>query len=156
MKTLEQRETEFRKHVYEVGGTTYTEEMLNNFARKWTEPDRAPGARQKMRFERESTWETSRRLVTWAKNNYDKIQCYLTVPQTIAQKKHNFAKSIEPFLLIYGSEMLNKFYRYWTMLENRPGSTTLRWENQEFWEISAKLQQWKEGKSDVMVKQKVG
>lgn len=157
MKTpIEEREAEFRKEVYAVGGMKYTKEMLDNFISKWTEPDRATGKRQKMRFEKQETWRTSGRLATWAKNNFDNIQCFLTdAEKTIAQKKHAFAKELEAFLPLYNRDTLNEFYRYWAMAENKPGSTTLRYENEDFWETSTRLQQWK-SRNEVMVKQKVG
>lgn len=157
MKTIEEREREFRKHVYDLGGTTYTKTMIDRFIDHWAEPDRAPSIRQKMRFEKQKTWRTTSRLATWARNNYDKIQCHLTESQkTIAQKKKAFAESLEPFLAIYGSELLNKFFSYWAAAENKPTPEFLRFERESFWETSTRLAQWKTRNEDVMVKQKVG
>lgn len=157
MENIEQREAAFRKHVYEVGGLEYTREMLERFSNYWAEPDRAKGVRQKMRYEKEKTWRVDLRLKTWAKNNYDGIQCYLTESQkSIAQKKRAFAVSLEPFLPIYGKELLNAFFAYWTAPENKPTPEFLRYERESFWETSTRLAQWQKRNQDVMVKQKVG
>ena len=60
--------TELRQYVDEYG-----KEMCNAFYRYWTEADcKKEGgnlASIKMRFEKQPTWELSRRLVTWNRNN---------------------------------------------------------------------------------------
>ena len=143
--TIEEREQKFRKEVQAIGGTIYTQEMLRRFSEHWTEPDRAPGVRQKMKFEKEKTWHTGRRLATWARNNYDGIQCYLTESQkTIAEKRHSFAVSLEPYLAQYGRDLLNAFYAHYAMPENKPKPEKLRWEDFEFWSLETKLKQWAE------------
>jgi len=45
----------------------YNREMLADFCKYWTEPTKS-GA--KMRYDLEKTWDTSRRLETWSKNNF--------------------------------------------------------------------------------------
>lgn len=141
--TLEDRTEEFRKHVYHVGGTVYTPEMLRRFVEHWSEPDRAK--KPKMRWEKQKTWSTERRLARWARNNYDGIPCFLTESQkTIAQKKRDFAISLEPFLEKYGREMLNSFYLYWTQVENKREPEYIRWELEDFWSLETRLAQWKE------------
>jgi hypothetical protein len=142
-KPIEEREEEFRQHVYDVGGAIYTKLMLDRFISSWTEPDRGRGISQKMKFEKESTWNTSRRLATWARNNYDNIVCYLTDSQkTIQVKKKEFAVALEPFLPKYGKDLLNAFYRHWAQPENVPNPQRLRWELEEFWDLAARLQSW--------------
>lgn len=139
MKSLQEREEEFRRHVYDVGGTLYTKKMLDLFSDKWTEPDR--GKRTKMRFEKEKTWRTSGRLATWARNNYDKIKCLLSEEERTSQiRRRDFANSLQPFLKEYGREMLNRFYAYWSQ-PNEGGY--LRWEDEDFWELETRLQEWK-------------
>lgn len=44
----------------------YPKEMIRDFYDYWSEPNQT---RTKMRYEMQATWETSRRLITWAKNN---------------------------------------------------------------------------------------
>jgi hypothetical protein len=143
MKPIDQRELEFKKQVQEVGRLIYTQEMLSRFSEKWTEPDRAPGIRQRMKFEKEKTFDIKRRLVTWSNNNFDGIQCFLTDSQkTIAQKKHAFAISLEPYLEKYGRDTLNEFFRFWAEVENKPNPKLLKWEGQDFWELSSRLESW--------------
>ena len=69
---IEERINAFKKETLEVGGLIYTKAMLNNFISYWTERDR--GKKPKTRAEREKTFEISRRLATWARNNFDNIQ----------------------------------------------------------------------------------
>ncbi len=141
--SIEEREAAFRREVYEVGGMIYTKKMLDNFANSWCEPDRAPGKRQKLKFEKQKTWKTSLRLAKWAENNYNGIQCYLTDSQkTIQQKKKSFAVQLEPYLGQYDKATLNAFYSYWATPENKPNPEYLRWEKQEYWELSTRLAQW--------------
>lgn len=136
---LSEREALFTEEVYGIGNTIYTKLMLERFIEHWTEPTHS---KKKLRFQREPTWDTSRRLKTWARNNFDKIECYLSNEQSIAQKKRNFAITLEPFLQEYGKETLNEFYRHWVQLENVPGSTRLAWEIESVWDTSTRLQKW--------------
>jgi len=139
--TIEDREQKFRKEVQSIGGTTYTPEMIARFISYWSEPNRAK--KPKMRWETQKTWSLERRLALWARNNFDGIECFLTESQrTLAQKKHAFAVSLEPFLEKYGRDTLNEFYRYYAQPENKPNPTKLKWESEEFWELSARLSMW--------------
>ena len=71
-KTLEQRAQEFYD---ELAGYVekYNKDMLRDFYDYWTEPNKSC---TKMRFELEQTWDTARRLATWAKRDktYNKPQ----------------------------------------------------------------------------------
>lgn len=64
IRTLEDREREFMQQVAGYSGT-YPGEMLDSFAAYWSEPNKS---RTKLKFELEKTWDLSRRLSTWAKN----------------------------------------------------------------------------------------
>lgn len=139
--TLDERSEIFAKEVIEIGGTIYTKEMLKRFIGFWSEPDRA--RKPKMRYERETTWETGRRLARWGKNNFDKIPCFLTASEkTIAEKRRTFAESMKPFVGVYHRDTLNEFYRYYSMPENKTNPEYLRWELLEFWDLSTKLAAW--------------
>ena len=48
-------------------GGEYSADMLNEFFSYWTEPNKS---QTKMRFEQQPTWDVSRRLARWEKNNY--------------------------------------------------------------------------------------
>lgn len=59
------RSKEFEKSLIPFLGT-YTKEMLREFCNYWTEPNKS---KTKMLFEMKPTWDTSRRLATWAKRD---------------------------------------------------------------------------------------
>ena len=59
---ISNRKNEF---VFEVLSFDYDESILNGFIDYWTEPNKS---KSKMKFELEKTWETKRRLKTWAAN----------------------------------------------------------------------------------------
>lgn len=64
---LETRKMNFRKTLipYEV---KYGKPMINDFFEYWTETNKS---RTKMRFEMQKTWETAKRLATWATRDND-------------------------------------------------------------------------------------
>jgi len=53
------------KFVFEVLTFDYEESILNSFIDYWTEPNKS---NTKMKYELNKTWETKRRLKTWANN----------------------------------------------------------------------------------------
>ena len=53
------------KFVFEVLNFDYEESILNGFIDYWTEPNKS---NTKMKYELNKTWETKRRLKTWAAN----------------------------------------------------------------------------------------
>ena len=53
------------KFVFEVLTFDYEESILNGFIDYWTEPNKS---NTKMKYELNKTWETKRRLKTWANN----------------------------------------------------------------------------------------
>lgn len=63
--SINAREQNFRKSLLEFKDK-YSPEMLTDFADYWTEPNKS---RSKLRFELQQTWDLSRRLTTWAKND---------------------------------------------------------------------------------------
>jgi len=65
--SLEDREESFKQNVLKHGDDLPME-TLNDFIDYWTEPDK----REKMKFEKCSTWDTKRRLNRWNKNNFNK------------------------------------------------------------------------------------
>lgn len=56
----------------------YPESMLTDFFNYWTELN---PSRNKMRFEMQRTWETSKRLATWAKNDWNFSKTKQELPQ---------------------------------------------------------------------------
>lgn len=71
--TLKQKQDTMLKHKAEFKDELskftdrYPKDMLNDFYEYWTEPNKA---HTKMLFETKQTWDTSRRLSRWEKNNY--------------------------------------------------------------------------------------
>lgn len=64
-KTIKDREADFSAEIFKYRDE-YGIEMINEFFLYWTEPNKS---KTKMKFELEKTWDTSRRLLRWKKNN---------------------------------------------------------------------------------------
>lgn len=58
----------------------------------------------------------------------------------IEERKKEFAKTLEPYLVKYGREMLNDFYAYWT--EPNKSNTKFRQEQEKNWDLSRRLSTW--------------
>lgn len=65
-KTIEERLSDFRNEVLNYR-ETYDDELLKQFYEYWSEHN--PNAK-KMRFEKEKTWDLSKRLKRWSANNF--------------------------------------------------------------------------------------
>lgn len=63
MKTLQQREEEFKR---ELEPYKFSEALKQDFFDYWTEPNKS---KTKMRYEQEKTWDMGRRLRRWESNN---------------------------------------------------------------------------------------
>lgn len=59
---------------------------------------------------------------------------------TINDRKVTFSESLKPFILTYGKDMLNEFYKYWTE-PNKSGSK-FRMELQDTWSLKLRLETW--------------
>lgn len=137
-KILEERKSEFKKQVYEVGGLTYTREMLDDFLGYWSEPTQAKSP--KMRWEKEKTWDLGGRLRTW-QGRAKGYQTLLTEAQkTVKEKQRDFATQLKTFLGKKSPEFLNKFYQYWSQPDQQ---NRLRWEAQEFWDLAKRIEEFK-------------
>ena len=55
-------------------------------------------------------------------------------------RKNEFKNNLEPFLEIYGRELLNDFFRYWT--EHNPDGKKMRFEMEKVFDISKRLKTW--------------
>jgi len=58
----------------------------------------------------------------------------------IDERKINFATSLKPFLDLYGKEMLNDFYFYWT--EHGEKDKKMRYEKQTSFDVRLRLRTW--------------
>jgi hypothetical protein len=81
---LLKKEQKFKNEV--LAFKKYPVQMLNDFIGYWTEPNKS---KIKMRFELEKTWDTGRRLGTWASNEskFDKSKVIKEQP---VRKSSNF------------------------------------------------------------------
>jgi len=59
---------------------------------------------------------------------------------TIDERKLKFADTLKPFLELYGKDMLNDFYAYWT--EHSPKAKKMRYEMERAWGIERRLATW--------------
>lgn len=58
--------------------------------------------------------------------------------KTIDERRRDFADSMRPFVIKYGSDMLNKFYRYWATQEGNK----MKFEKQKTWVLEQRLSKW--------------
>ena len=60
--------------------------------------------------------------------------------RNLQSRKDEFEKSLGPFIPVYGKEMVQKFFSYWS--ESNPSKTKMRWELQKTWETPRRLRYW--------------
>lgn len=58
----------------------------------------------------------------------------------IEERKLKFSNSLKPFLEVYGKELLNSFYKYWT--EPNKSNTKFRMELEKTWSTERRLETW--------------
>ena len=66
--TIATRADSFFQQVFAFS-RQYPEQLLYDFYEYWSEPNRS---KTKMRFEQQATWDLSRRLARWARNNFNR------------------------------------------------------------------------------------
>jgi len=77
----------------------------------------------------------------------DKIRIdKIRIEKDIKDRKLKFSESLKPFLEVYGKEMLNDFYKYWT--EPNKSKTKFRMESQKFWDLKKRLSTWDKNNFD--------
>lgn len=64
----------------------------------------------------------------------------LTKDEVITQKQNAFAETLKPYLSLYGKEMLNNFFLYWT--EPTKSGNKLRFDLQKTWDVARRLRTW--------------
>ena len=88
-KRIEKQISELEESV--MSSTEYPIEMRKEFISYWTEPNRS---NTKCRYRMEKTWDTNRRLSTWASRTKD-YQETITVDDAIKKEREKFDKSLE-------------------------------------------------------------
>lgn len=58
----------------------------------------------------------------------------------IESRKLKFASTLQPFLLTYGKDFLNDFYKYWT--EPNKSNTKFKQELEKTWSLERRLETW--------------
>ena len=62
-------------------------------------------------------------------------------PKTIEERKADFAERLKPYLEKYGKDTLNKFYQYWTQVND--GGVKMLFEKQKAFQIPNRLATWR-------------
>jgi hypothetical protein len=84
----------------------------------------------------------SDRIPTNTKNaDSDSVNDNVIVKESIEQRKLKFADSLKPFLLMYGKDLLNDFYGYWT--QHGENDKKFLAEKQKSFGIERRLETWK-------------
>jgi len=73
-----------------------------------------------------------------------------TKKNNIDERKLKFASTLKPFVSVYGREMLNEFYAYWT--EPNKSNTKFKQELEKTWSLERRLETW--SKNDFKNKEK--
>lgn len=63
----------------------------------------------------------------------------------IEERKLKFASTLEPYLKVYGREMLSDFYKYWT--EPNKSNTKFKQETEKTWSLERRLETWAKNES---------
>lgn len=63
----------------------------------------------------------------------------------IKDRKINFATSLKPYVEIYGKELMNEFFEYWT--EHGPNDKKMRYEKQTSFDVNLRLKKWSKNKN---------
>jgi len=66
--------------------------------------------------------------------------CPVKKTDPIVRRREKFKDKLRPYLPMYGKEMLNAFYLYWT--EVNKSKTKMRFELERTWQLSLRLQRW--------------
>ncbi|MFM2203632.1 MAG: hypothetical protein RLZZ605_596 [Bacteroidota bacterium] len=82
----------------------------------------------------------------------DSIDKQYTI-NNIEERKTNFADSLKPYLSIYGADMLNDFYAYWT--ESGEKDKKFRSEKEKSFSIERRLETWKRNENKFNPKQQI-
>ena len=71
----------------------------------------------------------------------DSVNVSVIVKESIEERKLKFASTLKPYLLMYGADMLNDFYAYWT--EHGDKDKKFRSEKETSFSVERRLETWK-------------
>lgn len=103
---------------------------------------------EKRRKSAETRWNNANALQSQSKSNAiredknrgDEIKEKKSKEELLLSRKKIFASTLEPFVSIYGKEMLNDFYKYWT--EPNKSGTKFKQEMEKTWSLERRLETW--------------
>ena len=87
------RSEKFKEKVFEFSNQ-YPSDLLNNFFDFWSEPNKS---NTKMAFELKKTFDISRRLKTWERNNYDSVSKNDSLDNQLVERAKNVKKEDKKF-----------------------------------------------------------
>ncbi len=58
--------------------------------------------------------------------------------KTLEERRADFVESLRPYAVKYGSDMLNKFYKYWAVVYGNE----MKFEGQKSWDVEKRLAKW--------------
>lgn len=58
----------------------------------------------------------------------------------LERRKEAFTEELRPYVQIYGRDMVNEFWKYWT--EPNKSKTKMRFEQERTWDTNLRLQRW--------------
>ena len=90
-------------------------------------PDYTPITPQSQNIAEESRVEESREEKSIKENN-------------IVDRKLKFASTLKPFVDVYGKDLINEFYKYWT--EPNKSNTKFKQELEKTWSLERRLETW--------------
>jgi hypothetical protein len=107
--------------------------------------EKSQKARESAKYRWEKEYENANALQTHSEGNAIKERKGKEIKGKetkikIDERKLKFASTLEPFLAVYGKEMLNDFYKYWT--EPNKTLTKFRQEMEKTWDVELRLKKW--------------
>lgn len=84
--------------------------------------------------------EDKEKLSNESKKKDERLKKLDAAKAAALKRKKEFGKSLEPYLPMYGKEMLRAFYNYWTEM-NRT-QTKMRFDGESTWELPKRLATW--------------
>jgi len=60
--------------------------------------------------------------------------------KSIEERKLDFRDELAKYLEVYGRDMLNQFFKYWT--EANTGKTRMKFEMEKTWQMNLRLERW--------------
>lgn len=96
--------------------------------------------------ERSTSVNETKRNPTVSVNDSVSVNDNANKKNTIEDRKLKFSHTLKPFVDIYGKDMLNDFYKYWT--EPNKSNTKFKQELEKTWSLERRLETWKKNEKN--------